>query len=136
MISKSAMHALTALTLLSKLSEGEYAGAAAIAKEIKAPQNYLGKLLQQLANEGIVTSQKGYGGGFRLARAADKIALYEIVDQIDNVSRWGSCFLTHGNCSDKRPCAVHDRWSRVREEYLDFLKSTSIADLASKRVRV
>jgi len=136
MISKSAVHALTALTLLAKLDEGEFVGATAIARQIKAPQNYLGKLLQNLANEELVVSQKGYGGGFRLAKPAEKISLYDIVEQIDNVSRWGNCFLTNGNCSDKRPCAVHDRWTRVREAYLHFLKSTTLNDLAKERVKL
>lgn len=136
MISKSAIHALTALTLLAKLRKDEYAGAGAIAREIKAPQNYLGKLLQQLAGDDLVVSQKGYGGGFRLAKSAKKISLFDIVNKIDNLDRWGNCFLTNGECSDKEPCAVHDRWSRVREEYLQFLKSTSLNDLVEKRIKV
>ena len=70
MLSKTGLHAVRAIVALARLPGGAYAGAGRIAQEISAPQNYLGKLLQSLADEGLVESQKGLGGGFRLARSA------------------------------------------------------------------
>ena len=130
MISKTGIHATLALTFLAKLATGEFAGAAMIADEIGAPKNYLGKLLNSLAAGGLVISQKGYGGGFRLARPANRIAVYDIIEPIDHVSRWGNCFLGRGKCSEGNPCAVHDNWKDIRERYLGFLKTTTLADLA------
>lgn len=132
MISQTAKHALAALTVLAELPEGQYAGAGEIAGDIDAPRNYLGKLLQTLAGEGLVESQKGKGGGFRLARNPASISVIEVVDPIDRVSRWSDCFLGRGRCSDDSPCAVHDRWAEVRDVYLDFLRETTIADLAAR----
>jgi Rrf2 family protein len=68
MITKTGMHAVRPMVALARLPEGTYAGAAWVAQEIGAPQNYLGQLLQTLAHEGLVQSQKGLGGGFCLAR--------------------------------------------------------------------
>jgi len=132
MISRTAKHALAALTALGELSNGQYAGAGEIAGEIDAPRNYLGKLLRTLADEGLVESQKGKGGGFRLARSPDSISLIDAVEPIDRVSRWSDCFLGRGRCSDEGPCAVHDRWAKVRDTYLSFLRETTIADLAAR----
>lgn len=134
MISKTGIHATLALTLLAQLRPGEYAGAAQIAGEVGAPRNYLGKLLKKLASEGLVESQKGFGGGFRLALSPTKIALYDIVEPIDRVSRWNGCFLGNSRCDGKSPCAVHEQWAEIRERYLRFLKSTTIAQVAEKRV--
>jgi len=132
MISQTAKHALAALTALAELPEGQYGGAGDIAGDIDAPRNYLGKLLQTLAGEGLVESQKGKGGGFRLARSPASISVIEVVEPIDRVSRWSDCFLGRGRCSDDSPCAVHDRWAAVRDVYLDFLRETTIADLAAR----
>jgi len=132
MISRTAKHALAALTALAELPGGQYAGAGEIASDISAPRNYLGKLLQTLAGEGLVESQKGKGGGFRLARNPASIPLIDVVEPIDRVSRWSDCFLRRGRCSDDSPCAVHDRWATVRDAYLDFLGQTTIADLAAR----
>ena len=136
MISKTGIHATLALTFLAGLDPGEFAGAAQIADEVGAPRNYLGKLLKQLGEQGLLDSQKGYGGGFRLAKAPDKITLYDIVEPLDKVSKWKGCFLGRARCSDKEPCAVHEKWSVIREDYLRFLKGTTVAQLARKEVSI
>ncbi|OHB68053.1 MAG: hypothetical protein A2V70_18815 [Planctomycetes bacterium RBG_13_63_9] len=136
MISKTAKHALAALTHLAELPDGQFAGAGDIAEEIDAPRNYLGKLLKTLADQGVVESQKGKGGGFRLARDAASITLIEAVEPIDHVSRWSECFLGRGRCSEESPCSVHDRWARVRDAYLEFLQETSLAGLAARTTMV
>lgn len=134
MISKTGIHATLALALLAKLDRNEFAGAAQIAAEVGAPRNYLGKLLKQLAERGLLVSQKGFGGGFRLAKPADKITLYDIVEPLDRVSKWNGCFLGRSKCSDKTPCAVHHRWSSIRDHYLNFLKQTTVAEIAANKV--
>jgi len=133
-MSRTGIHALTALTALAELAPGAYAGAADIAQRISAPRNYLGKLLKRLAEAGLLESQKGKGGGFRLAREPHTITLYDVIEPIEHVSRWQGCFLGRPECSDLAPCAVHQRWGKVRDEYLEFLRETTLADLATHRL--
>ena len=130
MISKTATHALNAMTVLAE-RPGEFQGAASVAKRIGAPQNYLGKLLQGLIQSGVVYSQKGMGGGFRLARAPEAISLFDIVEPVDHVSRWEGCFLGRESCSADNPCALHDKWARIRDAYLTMLKESTLADLVA-----
>ncbi len=133
MMSRTGIHALTALAALAELPPGAYAGSADIAERISAPRNYLGKLLKRLAEVGLLESQKGKGGGFRLARGPQAITLYEVIEPIEHVSRWQGCFLGRSECSDLAPCAVHQRWGKVRDQYLEFLRETTLADLAERR---
>jgi Rrf2 family protein len=120
------------MVALAKLPKGVYAGAARIAKEIGAPQNYLGKLLKVLAEEGLVESQKGLGGGFRLVRDPKEISLLDVVEPIEHLSRWSGCILGRPECSEVDPCAVHDRWKAVREAYLQMLQRTTLAEVVAK----
>jgi Rrf2 family protein len=129
MLTKSGLHAIRAMAVLAKLAPNEYAGANRIAEEIGAPPNYLGKLLQMLAREKLVVSQKGIGGGFRLAQNPKRITLLDIVEPIEHIGRWTGCVLGWHECSDADPCAVHDRWKKVRGDYLALLQRTTIADL-------
>ncbi len=130
MLSKTALHALRAMTVLAELPKGSFAGTVDVAECIDAPRNYLGKLLQTLAEAGMVESQKGKGGGFRLTRGATKITIFDIVEPIDHVSRWQGCFMGRSKCNSENSCAVHGRWQAVRDPYLAFLKETTLADLA------
>lgn len=129
MLTKTSLQIVKALIELAKLPNGQSEGAASIAERINAPQNYLGKMLQNLSYEGLVISQKGFHGGFRLAKPASKITLFDIVNAIDDVSFWESCFLDRKPCPQQAPCAVHKRWGKVREAYMSFFKKTTLKDL-------
>ena len=129
MLSRSGIHAIRALVVLSELRVGEFRGTTTVAEAIGAPRNYLGKILQSLAKQGLVESQKGIGGGFRLARAPKEISLYDIVEATEDITRWSACILGRSGCSNDNPCAVHDKWGPVRESYLQLLQQTRIADL-------
>ncbi len=129
MISKTSTQVINALVELARLPEGQYEGTKSIAKKIRAPQNYLGKMLQSLCVHNVVVSQKGLGGGFRLGKDPKNITLYEVVEPLENVSLWSECALGLKKCSDSNPCAVHHRWKNVRATYYQFLRTTTIADL-------
>lgn len=130
MISRTGVHALSALAILANLPNGNFLGAGDIARRIGAPANYLGKLLKMLAHEGLVVSQKGKGGGFRLARDPKHISLYEIMEPVAKVSRLSGCFMGRPQCKDGEPCAAHTQWSRARDAYFAFLNTTTVSDLA------
>lgn len=132
MITQTTKHTLAALVFLTEISDRRFTGAKAIAEKVGAPQNYLGKLLKTLADGGLLESQKGKGGGFRLARDAAAILLIEPVELLDHTDRWSKCFWGRKDCLAKTPCPVHDRWGQVCDAYLNFLKETSLADLAGR----
>jgi Rrf2 family protein len=129
MLSKSGIHAIRALVTLAELEPGTFAGTLSIAEKIGAPRNYLGKLLQQLSRQGILESQKGLGGGFRLARDASEITLLEVVQPLDQLERWRMCILGRAKCGEENPCPIHHEWKVVKEGYLHLLSNTKIADL-------
>lgn len=132
MLTKTSKQVINALVELARLKDGEWLGVGAIARNIKAPQNYLGKVLQWLVAGGIVESQKGLGGGFRLAKDADQITLFDVIEATENVTTWSECALGLKKCSDAAPCAVHTEWKRIKEAYLEFLQKTTIASLLKK----
>ncbi len=132
MISRTGLLALKALTALAALEPDEYLGARSLASQIDAPANYLGKLLQSLIRERLVESQKGLGGGFRLAKDASKISLAQVLEPIEELERWKGCFLGRGKCNSSSPCKAHEGWKKARDPFLAFLQNTVLSDLADK----
>ena len=82
-LSQTAEYALRAVLAIAREADGKAVGAARIAAELGIPANYLSKTLHQLARAGILESARGKLGGFRLARAGDRIT------HIDGVSAYG-----------------------------------------------
>lgn len=138
MMTKTGTLAIRAMIVLAELPGEKYVGAAQVAKKLKAPPNYLSKLLQSLCKTDIVVSQKGMGGGFRLARDPEKISLYEVIEPLEQVSRWERCIMGRATCSDENPCVLHQEWAAISGRYLDLLENTTISDLIRgyKKVKI
>lgn len=132
MITRTGTHALKAMAYLSSLPANAYEGAGEIAARIKAPQNYLGKLLRQLARAGLLEGRKGIKGGFRLARDKGDISLYEVLEPIEHVSRIKECILGKAQCTLRDHCPLHEGWARVRNDYLGFLRDTKLSAAANQ----
>lgn len=133
MISKSSLLAVNALTILAGLPPQECLGAEAIAKQIDAPANYLGKILRSLTAYDLVYSRKGQGGGFRLKRSPRLITVYDVVQSLEDTEKWQKCFLGRRQCLDSSPCSVHDRWKKLRQANVDFLRNITLAELSERR---
>lgn len=134
MVTTTGLHAIRALAYLAMQPKGTKKGAAAIASEIGAPQNYLGKLLQTLSHAGLLHSQKGHGGGFSLAKSAKRITLYDVLDPIEHISENPDCFFGWKNCSNDRPCAVHDLWAPRRRAFYELLRGVTIDEVSKGEI--
>jgi len=104
-----------------------------IAKEADVPRKYLSRILADLVRVGVLDSTRGKGGGFRLAREAKEIPLFDVLSPFEPV--FGSrrpCPFGHEACSDDRPCGGHEQWKAVRSAYEVFLHQTHISDVSGK----
>lgn len=129
MLSKSAEYALRALHCLAFLPDGDPVPAARLAERVGVPENYLSKLLHRLQQEGVVSSQRGRGGGFRLARGRDAIALADVVRPFDAGFLSRRCLLGRPECRDDAPCAAHEEWLEVAGRMRRFFRETTLGDL-------
>lgn len=122
---------IRAFIYLAVQPERAYTGAAAIARAIKAPENYLGKVLQQFAVTGILKAARGLHGGLRLGVPATEITLLRIVEVVERLDRQPKCFMGQ-LCCGPLPCDNHARWVQLHQDYVNFLGSLTIADLVKQ----
>jgi len=133
MVSRTAQHAIRAVLALAAEPDRPQ-GAADLAHRVGAPPNYLSKLLKTLADAGLLVSRKGSGGGFRLAKPLSEITLFDIVDPFDRLSKSDGCFLGGGLiCNSEAPCAIHRRWQPIRDNFLNMLKGSRLAEVGQQK---
>ncbi len=102
-----------------------------IADEFRIPYNHLAKVVQDLARGGFVTTQRGAGGGIRLARPADAITLGEVVRFLEQRYAIVECFRADGGACLLTPrCRLKSQLAAAREAFLAELDKTSVADCA------
>jgi Rrf2 family protein len=115
---------------LASLPPGQFALVKQIAADTGVPEHYLAKILQDLARNGFLRSNKGPRGGFRLAIAPAEISMLKVAEAVDGAGRYQRCLAGNDECHDRVLCSAHDSWMPVRSHIVEWLTGTSIADLA------
>jgi len=134
MLSQTSKYALRILGFLVE-NQGRRIRGERIAEATGIPANYLSKILSQLRKQGIVHSEKGWGGGFELRRDARDTKIHQVFRSFDGVDvfRQVGCAFGLGECNSANPCPLHPHWERIQGALHDMLTSTSIRDLGRTR---
>ena len=102
-----------------------------IADEFQIPYNHLTKVVRELARGGFVATQRGAGGGLRLARPAHSISLGEVVRWLEQRHATVECFRADGGACLLTPrCRLKSQLAAAREAFLAELEKTSVASCA------
>lgn len=144
-LTKKADYALIALRHLSTGGAGP-AGVgfrAASAKDIAdcygIPLPLLSKVLRSLVHEGLLTSEQGANGGYKLARDPREISTLEVIRAIDGPIILTHCFTEHSGhveCDQTTLCPVREPLRKVHEGIMRLLSSISVGDLTQDEMPV
>jgi Rrf2 family cysteine metabolism transcriptional repressor len=109
----------------------------AVAEAERLPLSYLEHLVAKLRKAGLVESQRGAHGGYRLGRPAEEIEMLEVVQALEGAIAPMECFEADPegkvSCSHEtdgdRACATKLLWTRVQGGVTKALSGTTLADL-------
>lgn len=126
--------AVTAMTdLASRQAEGPVT-LAGIADRQKISLSYLEQLFGKLRRHKLVTSVRGPGGGYRLARDMTTITVADIIIAVDEPLDATQCGGKQ-NCHDEHRCATHDLWANLNKRMYAYLDSVSLAALVQREIK-
>jgi len=132
--SPSTEYALHALIYLAEENVSKPALVREIAEAENIPRHFLAKILNQLDHRRIVKSTKGPGGGFTLARPAEKIKVSEVAGIFDDLTGLDRvCILGLDKCQDAHSCALHTEWKGFRQLLKKRINQLSIRDIQLMR---
>jgi len=95
--------------------------------------DFLSKTLQALLRTGIVVSQKGVRGGYKLARKPENISLYDIIDSLEEKKAIVECLEPGGeSCEKAEVCTIKDPLSVLQTKIDKLFLDTSIAEIAEE----
>lgn len=130
-LSTKGRYAMIALADLVRHAEGGLVSLAEVAERQDMSQTYLEQLFLKLRRAEIVDSVRGPGGGYRLARPADKIRVSEILAAVDE----SMDALTRGQGASGAETgsieqALTDRlWEQLSAHIYVFLYQTRLSDV-------
>jgi Rrf2 family protein len=127
-LTKKADYGLIALRHLATTRSG--ASAKDIAEAYRIPLPLLSKILQKLVRTGLLVSEQGTRGGYRLARDPNEITALEVIRTIDGPIILTHCFTEHTECDQSDLCPVREPLRKVHEGILRLLSSITMKDIS------
>lgn len=121
--------AIRAALYLAGQPPGELSPVHDVAKATNLPSSYLSKVIQRLAQSGLVRTFRGPGGGIELGKSPGAITLWSLVCATEGRADVERCALGTGTCSSEKSCPLHSRWAPLREECQRLLEGTTLAAL-------
>ncbi|MGP1282276.1 MAG: RrF2 family transcriptional regulator [Parasphingopyxis sp.] len=137
-ISKGVEWAAHAAALMSALPPGRGLRAEALARYHGVPGPYMAKQMQALSKAGIVHAARGKHGGYRLARPAGEITLWDVMTAIEGrkpaftcteIRQNGPCGAEPEQCRQK--CAIAAAFHAAEAAFRDHLQAVSLVEIAA-----
>lgn len=131
--SKSAKYAIQTMIFLAELDGNKPIMVSKIAEAYKIPPHFLAKIAQILVKNKLLKAVRGRNGGICLARPANKIFIYQIIEAINGPEASDiRCVIGLDLCSDKQPCPLHKQWWEIKDSIESMLENENLSNLTKK----
>jgi len=90
--------------------------------------SYLEQLFARLRKQGLVSSTRGPGGGYRLSRTADEITVLDVISAVDEKVDSTAC-EGKGNCHGDEACLSHELWQSLSDQIKTYLSGITLGQV-------
>ena len=127
-------YAVVMMAAAARHPAGERLSAGILAEETGVPLPTAQKLMGRLASAGLLSSARGTGGGFRLAREAGGISLADIIEAVEGPIAMTNCIEGSAHdCVLEGSCRVKPHLNAVNFAVRGALQGVSLASLSEAR---
>jgi len=124
---KTAANAISVMSYLAALPKNQLADTKKISEARGISRALTAKLLTQLARAGLAEGQTGIGGGYRLGRPPESIAIMDIVALFEQTKTALVCPFGKNWCGKNNPCPIHESIELTMKTGNNFLKNTFLS---------
>ncbi len=127
-ITRDTDYAIRALAFLAK-KEDRTISVSELVRVLRIPRPFLRKIMQILNKKGVLLSQRGIGGGFKLAASPKKIFIMDILQIFQGTPSLAECLFKKTLCPDRPFCPLRKKIDSLENYVFSELKKTTIAGL-------
>lgn len=131
-LTRAGEYAVRCVLYLSIKEKGIVVSRKEIAQAMDIPNQFLGKIAQQLSRSGIIEIIQGPKGGFRLLISPEKLSLLNVVEAVTGEIFLNDCILRPDSCGRSYTCAVHFVWQKARDQLRETLRKATFAKLVKE----
>ena len=127
-LNKTSRYALRVMGFIA-LDESALYTADQLSSTLKIPTQYLRRLLTNLTKASLLSSDRGKGGGVKLARSANTIFLADVLAATEKKELLNACIFGLENCERITACAMHEQWNVAKDQILTIIRTTTLSDM-------
>jgi Rrf2 family protein len=131
-LTRAGEYAIRCVLFLSNSGAGEIANRKEISRVMDIPNQFLGKIAQQLARSGIIEIIQGARGGYRLLISPEKLSLLDVVESVIGEIYLNDCVIRPETCENSPTCSVHRIWEKARDQLRDTLRESTFAQILAE----
>ena len=99
-----------------------------IATELEMPESFLAKIFSSLTKAGIVLSQRGQHGGYRLAISPGELSLKRIIEAAEGPLALARCQLPIPTCDNQR-CGLRKVFAEAQKKMENLFEDVHLSDI-------
>ena len=103
-----------------------------IAKRQDISEGYLEHIIRSLKVAGLIVSNRGAHGGYRLTKEPSQITLKTIIEALEGPVTPSECVSTPSICQRSCSCTSHDIWKELEEKFSDILNKITLQHMVEK----
>ncbi|MFZ4617806.1 MAG: RrF2 family transcriptional regulator [Rectinemataceae bacterium] len=126
---RALVHLARAGEVVGHVQGNPAATAAAIARSESISPKYLEGILSLLTTAGLLVSERGKHGGYRLARPPREVSMLEIVEALEGEIKPVDCIASSEVCAQGGSCLPRLFWLGLKESVDGYLSSRSLKDV-------
>ncbi len=130
-LTRKADYAIRMMADLAQLSDSQWVDVGVIAQRQDVTRPFMAKIASQATVAGLLTTQRGKGGGLALSQSSDKITLMQILEAMDGPIVLNQCTFEPSRCPRSNQCAVHPIWEKAQQQLDELLSNTFLSEVAS-----
>lgn len=130
-LTRAGEYAIRCALFLSFHGEKVVANRKEIARVMDIPDQFLGKIAQQMARAGIIEIVQGAKGGYRLLIPPARLTMLQVVEAVIGEIYLNDCVIRPESCERSSSCSAHRVWEKARDQLRATLRQTSFKSLLS-----
>lgn len=129
-ISTKGRYALRMMLDLALNQGDNYIALKTVSKRQNISKKYLEQIVPVLSRAGLLDANRGYNGGYRLAKAPDQYTVAEILSLTEGSLAPVSCLEKDPISCERSPfCPTLPLWRGLEKTIRDYLSSVTLQDL-------
>lgn len=122
-------YAVMAMADIAKFGGDSAVPLSAVADRQQISLAYLEQIFLLLRRAGLVVSERGRSGGYKLGRVSDQISVSEIMLAVEERTRMTRCVDEGVGCLGEERCLTHSLWAALGAHISGFLSEVSLRDV-------